>query len=83
MDCRIFHRVHPDDLMGRGVGRVQTWCETHDMVILEGQHNNRCPLGRIEEATERAISRIQAAAVEVINERGGRDETAGGADAAR
>jgi hypothetical protein len=37
------------------------------MQVPDVQTQGLCPLGRIEEATEQALARIQALAIEVLN----------------
>jgi hypothetical protein len=64
--CEIHSYAVPDSFAG-GVGRAVTWCRTHDMQVPTPMTHRLCPLGRIEQATEQALARIQAHAIEVLH----------------
>jgi hypothetical protein len=68
--CEIHSYAVPMDTAGGhwgGQGRVMTWCKTHQMEVPQPQTEGLCPLGRIEQATEQALARIQARAIEVLH----------------
>jgi hypothetical protein len=43
-----------------GAGKAVTQCITHDWTF-EGPAKPSCPIGRIEEAADKAVSRVRAA----------------------
>jgi hypothetical protein len=65
--CEIHHTVLRNERSPFGQGTAVSWCTTHSMQVSDAQRQGLCPLGRIEEATEQALARIQALAIEVLN----------------
>jgi hypothetical protein len=61
--CKLVSYVVPDGppYYANGTTHAVTKCETHDWTF-DGTAQLKCPIGRIEEAAEKAIAKIRATA---------------------
>ena len=64
MKCRIISYMVPEGppYYANGQVRAVSKCETHGWTF-DGPCTEMCPLGRIDDATEKAIERIKLATV--------------------
>ena len=63
-ECRIVSYMVPDGppYLVSSTCHAVTWCETHQMEIaIPAQDGALCAIGRIEKATDEAITKINAA----------------------